>query len=203
MVFDKKEYMKQYNKQYNKQYREEHEDKLKHYQKQYHKQYDKQYRKAHKEQKKQYRNQFYEKNKKKENEQKKQYQKSRRNNDPMFKLITNVRNRVNYALKSKSKHTMEYIRCTPEFLYNHLQCQLPIGVSMNDLGKNYHIDHIIPIMYNNPTQDDIIFRLGWYNLQVLSAEDNMKKSNNKPNIDEIIKLGNNLIKYNEIKFSIF
>lgn len=128
-----------------------------------------------------------------------QYIKSKRNNDQMFRLIHNVRNRVRHALKSKSKHTMEYIRCTPEFLFNHLQSQLPEGVKMSDLGKNYHIDHIIPIYYNNPTQDDIIFRLGWYNLQVLSAEDNLKKSNNKPSIDEIIRLGNNLIKYNEMR----
>jgi hypothetical protein len=179
-------------KEYQKKYQEENKEKRREYD-----------RKRNKEKMKEYRENYYQKNKSKWkwNDKRRDYEKKRRQIDPMYKLIDNTRRRVRDALKNnKSKHTNEYLQCSNQFLYNHIKSQLPEGITMNDLGNDYHIDHIIPIMYDNPTKEEIIFRLGWYNLQVLSAEDNLKKSNNEPTINEKIKLVNNLIKYHDLNF---
>ena len=185
-----REYNKEYIKEYIKEYRDNHKEQKKEYMKDYrdnHKEQIKEYRDNHKEQKKEYM---------------KDYVKKRKQTDPMYKLIINTRRRVKQALQNnKSIHTNEYLQCSNKFLYKYIKSQLPEGITMDDLGKEYHIDHIIPIHFNDPTKEEIIFRLGWYNLQVLKAEDNLKKSNNEPTINEKIKLVNNLIKYNKILFS--
>ena len=41
----------------------------------------------------------------------------------------------------------------------------------------WHIDHIIPLMYETPTLKDIVKRLHYTNTQPLSAKANMEKGN--------------------------
>jgi hypothetical protein len=195
-IIEHKEQMKQYQiehkeqmKQYQKQYREDNKEKIKQYKKQYHEDNKKQISA----QQKQY--------KKEHKEQTNQYQKQRLQTDPMFKLIRNCRNRVRIALKTnKSKSTLEYIKCSIDFLHQHIQNQFDSEMTWDNMGTYWELDHIFPIMYDNPSDEDIIFRLGWYNLQPLKKELNRCKLNNAPSIAEKIKFTNNLIKYNEMFF---
>ena len=184
---------KDYFKKYNKEYNETHKDEIKQLKKLYIKshcdeikQQRKIYYEAHKDDFKQYNKEYSATHKDEIKQFKKNYQKIRRNSDPIFKLICNVRNRISTILQNKSKHTIEYLGCSIEFLFNHIEKQFTNCMSWNNYGK-WHIDHIVPLMYNNPTDIQIIDRLHWTNIQPLWKEDNIKKSNNAPTDDELLK----------------
>ena len=174
----------------------------------------KQYRLEHKNEMKQYRLEHYIDNKNKilaqrkqyyidnKNEilaQRKQYKKQRLQTDPLFRLIDNCRNRVRSALKTnKSKSTLQYIDCSIEFLHQHIQNQFDDKMNWENFGTYWELDHIIPIMYDNPTESIIRRRLHWTNLQPLKKEDNRKKHNNFPSADELIKHNNFSKQHTEI-----
>jgi len=46
-----------------------------------------------------------------------------------------------------------------------------------DNHGEWHIDHIIPLKYENPTIEEMIERLHWENTQPLWATDNKAKGN--------------------------
>jgi len=50
------------------------------------------------------------------------------------------------------------------------------GMTWNNHGE-WEIDHILPLMYNNPTTGDIIQRLHWTNTQPMWKQDNIEKGN--------------------------
>jgi hypothetical protein len=107
------------------------------------------------------------------------YLKNRRNNDPLYKLTINVRNRVKSFLKikqiTKKNKTFDLIGVTPEALKEHLEKLFTTGMSWENYGK-WHIDHIIPL--SSAKTEEELYRLCHYtNLQPLWAEDNLKKSN--------------------------
>ena len=43
-------------------------------------------------------------------------------------------------------------------------------------GKEWHIDHIIPLKYNDPSIDELCERLHYLNTQPLRAFDNISKN---------------------------
>jgi hypothetical protein len=110
----------------------------------------------------------------------KEYEKNRRLNDPIFKLTENVRTRLRQYLKSlsivKSKRTFDIVGCSPLELKEHISKQFSDDMSWDRIGKEIHIDHIIPL--SSAKSEDEIYKLCHYtNLQPLWAEDNLKKSN--------------------------
>jgi hypothetical protein len=97
--------------------------------------------------------------------------------DPVGHLSSNVRSIVRYALKSnKSKHSIEYLGCTIQEFKEHIENQFIEGMTWENHGE-WHIDHIIPIKYQNPTLEEVIERLHWKNTQPLWAADNIAKGN--------------------------
>jgi len=109
----------------------------------------------------------------------KQYHKDKRNNDPGFKLLTNLRIEIYHALQNnqKSGHTTDLLGCSIEFFKQYLESQFQPGMSWDNQGK-WHIDHIIPCSSFNllvPDQQRLCFN--YHNLQPLWARDNMSKSN--------------------------
>ena len=95
-----------------------------------------------------------------------------------------MRSRVGQALKSqKTKHSIEYLGCDIEtykiYLSGMLQKNIPSKTDMTweNYGTVWHIDHIVPLKYENPTLEEIIKRLHYKNTQPLWAEDNLSKSN--------------------------
>lgn len=151
----------------------------------------KKYRIKNKEKEKSYSKEYYIKNREKKQtyfkeysiknrENRNDYDRNRRLNDPIYKLIGNVRCRLNQYLKSisivKSKKTFDIVGCSPEFLKEHLEKKFTEGMSWDRIGKEIHIDHIIPL--SSEDNEDEIYKLCHYtNLQPLWAEDNLKKSN--------------------------
>ena len=125
------------------------------------------------------------------------YQKKRRRHDPLFKLIHNIRSRIyvflnkKNILKNNSIHNI--IGCSSEFLKEHLEKQFTDGMTWDLMGKDIHIDHIIPLS-SAKTEEDIYKLCHYTNLQPLWAIDNLKKGAKliydcfKPSDDNIIQL---------------
>ena len=121
---------------------------------------------------------YYEANHEKVIVCKKKYYNNRRNTDPAFKLLRNLRSRLGNAIKgnTKSASTMKLIGCTIEKLQEHLENQFTDDMTWENYGE-WHVDHILPCVSFDFTKDEEQFKCFHYaNLQPLWAEDNLRKS---------------------------
>ena len=97
--------------------------------------------------------------------------------DPQGHLAMIVRSRIHSALQSdKEKHSIEYLGCSIQHFKEHIEKQFVEGMTWDNYGE-WHIDHIIPLKYENPTLEETIERLHWENTQPLWATDNIAKGN--------------------------
>ena len=94
-------------------------------------------------------------------------------------LYQKVRARIALALKkgSKSKRSIEYLYCDIITFKKHIENKFVEGMTWENYGKIWHIDHIVPINYNNPTLEEVIKRLHYINTQPLWASENISKGN--------------------------
>jgi hypothetical protein len=127
---------------------------------------------------KEYDKKYRVKNKESRRTQGRKYERERRASDPNYKLLCNLRNRMNAALNGRTKrgHTGELTGCSIEFLWQHLSSMFVLGMTRENYGKLWHVDHIVPISSFNKSE------LGWQekcfhytNLQPLWKEDNLAK----------------------------
>lgn len=97
--------------------------------------------------------------------------------DPRGHLSACVSTQIRSALKDeKTEHSIKYLGCTIEEFRNHIETQFHEGMTWDNYGE-WHIDHIIPLKYNNPTLEEVIERLHWSNTQPLWASENIAKGN--------------------------
>lgn len=188
-----KEQIKKRSQKYGKIYYQNHKQEIKNYNKIQKKKYYQEHKEEIKKKVKKYR----EENKDKIDKKHKQWQQShktqrnnrqreRRKNDINFRIICNLRTRLNDALKynSKSKSAVKLIGCSIKKLKQHLQKQFKKGMNWKNWGTGYHgrgriewhIDHIIPIAsfdLSKPKEQLKCFH--YTNLQPLWAEENIKK----------------------------
>jgi hypothetical protein len=101
-------------------------------------------------------------------------------NDPQFRILCTLRNRVNKALDHKTKKaykTNELLGCDIDELEIHLEKQFKEGMTWENYGRStWHIDHIIPCAsfdLTDPEQQKKCFH--YTNLQPLWAKENMSK----------------------------
>lgn len=145
-------------------------------------------------------NLYYENNKESKLEYQKEYQKNnkdkrntylseRRLNDPLFRLITNVRNLIYnsfyYNGYSKNSKTEELLGCSFEELKGYLESKFEPwmnwdnrGLYSGEFNYGWDIDHVIPLSSVN--KEDEIIKLNHYtNLQPLCSKINrdIKKDN--------------------------
>jgi len=107
--------------------------------------------------------------------------KIRYHNDDIFRIKTNIRNRMRLFLKKhhmvKLSKTFEIVGCSPEELKEHLEKQFIEGMLWENYGfYGWHIDHKIPLDYGK-TEDEIYKLCHYTNLQPLWANKNLQKSN--------------------------
>lgn len=102
--------------------------------------------------------------------------------NPERKIVQLCRRRMVLAFKSQSakrhKGTMSLIGCTGKQLVAHLRSKFAKGMTIENHGKVWHIDHIKPVSKFNlldPSQVELCFHFS--NLQPLFAKENIKKSN--------------------------
>jgi uncharacterized protein (DUF983 family) len=109
--------------------------------------------------------------------------------EPISKIIRNVRSRIFSAIKNKSKHTITYLGCNCSeylkwLLYNeHLY-------TFENYGKEWHIDHVIPISkFDIKNEEQQLLAFNWRNTMPLSVKENLSKNNKiiKPQIEQHYK----------------
>jgi hypothetical protein len=126
---------------------------------------------------------YREKNIDKIREIKRTYERTRKDNDPLYKLIANFRTAIYQVLKEnnveKNGHYFEVLKYSPEELISHLENQFKDGMTWGNYGE-WHVDHILPITsFNIQEIGDNEFMKCWSlnNLQPMWGEENLRKSN--------------------------
>ena len=102
--------------------------------------------------------------------------------DPLFRMEGALRARTASAFKSqglrKSRKTFELLGCTAEQLRQHLSSKFVPGMSIQNWGEVWDIDHVIPCSawdLSDPAHVRACFH--WSNLQPLwSYENRYRKS---------------------------
>lgn len=172
---------------YQKEYKEQDENRFKEQQKRYKdknkekiKERTKRYEEENKEKVLEYRKEYFAKNKDKILQYNRQYIKNRRKYDDLFYFKNKVRNLISLSFKRKSYNkntpTKEILGCDFEFFKNHLY-----KTFFDNYGYEYneqevvHIDHIIPLKIAK-TEEEVKRLCHYTNLQLLKADDNLKKS---------------------------
>ena len=109
------------------------------------------------------------------------YNKNKRENNYIYKITVQIRNRINNCITrkgyKKGSKTEKILGCNYETFINHLleTYKNNYGVEW-DKTESLHIDHVIPI--STAKSEEEVIKLNHYtNLQLLKAEDNLHKSN--------------------------
>jgi hypothetical protein len=105
--------------------------------------------------------------------------KNRLKTDPVFKFLNTQRSKIRQALKKrKTNHTIEYLGCTAEEFYDWMYFQFDENFTFENHGKEWHIDHVIPISHFNLENIDEQYQcLNWRNTMPLSVQENLSKNN--------------------------
>jgi len=113
----------------------------------------------------------------------KEYQKQRRSKDITFRILGNLRHRMNLALRQSTKTTttIDLIGCTVEEFRNYISNLWKAGMSWENYGNKdgqWSIDHIIPCTFfdlTDPVEQKQCFH--YTNCQPLWHLENIKKRN--------------------------
>ena len=123
-------------------------------------------------------------NKKAIHEQKRIYMNKRRKASASFRLLENLRRRVNSFLKAedKSARTMDLVGCDMDTMKAHIESLFTEGMSWDNYGMHgWHLDHVTPCAsfdLSDPEQQKRCFH--YTNTQPLWALDNLIKGDRMP-----------------------
>lgn len=119
------------------------------------------------------------------NKMQRDYRRERRERDPEFKLLGNMRTLMYIAVTGraygpdrdlrKTKSTMKYIGCTIRELREYVEAKFTDGMSWDNYGK-WHMDHIVPVSAFDQTNEDDLYKCWHYtNFQPLWGPENISK----------------------------
>ena len=121
-----------------------------------------------------------------------EYERHRRRYDMEYKILSNLRNRLTTQLKrnkiKKSYRTIKLLDCTIPFFKEYIEKQFKIGMSWENYGTLWHLDHIIPCAHfilSDIEQQKLCFH--YTNYQPLWREENLSKGSNILEEELIIK----------------
>lgn len=108
------------------------------------------------------------------------YFRERKKIDPEYKLICNLRTRLNRYLKSlngeKESSAKNILGCSPPEFRNHLEKQFKEGMTWENHGQfGWHIDHIIPLESANRNVEKLLKLFHYTNTQPLWWKENLDK----------------------------
>ena len=101
----------------------------------------------------------------------------RRANNPLVRMANSMRRSIRRYLDAGQKGEMssfEIIGCSKDDLRKHLESKFRNGMTWQNYGKHWHIDHIIPLI-SSKSVDEIKRLCHWTNLQPLTALENISK----------------------------
>lgn len=110
---------------------------------------------------------------------KRNWERRRKKNDPSYKIIKSHYSRINQLIKnSKAKKTMELLGCSRDFFIDHLKKQFTKGMTIENYGTFWHVDHIIPLYtFKNLTTslEAQTIAFNYKNTRPLKAQDNLRR----------------------------
>ncbi len=102
---------------------------------------------------------------------------NRRANNPLVRMANSMRRSIRRYLDVGQKGGMssfEIIGCSKDDLRKHLESKFRDGMTWQNYGKHWHIDHIVPLI-SAKSADDVKRLCHWTNLQPLTAFENISK----------------------------
>ena len=148
--------------------------------------YQKKYRTDNKAISKIYKLEYYRNNKKEIIKKQVACQRKRYRNNINFRISSCLRANFRHAVRNMNKNgsAIKNLGCSIEFLKKHLEQKFYINIktekcmTWNNYGKEWEIDHIIPLSTFDLTDENQFYRSVHYtNLQPLWKKDNKEKSN--------------------------
>ena len=102
-----------------------------------------------------------------------------RKKNPLFKLVANMRTRINIILKQKklykNSRALDVLGCDLPQLKKYIESKFLPGMNWsNHTLKGWHVDHITPLA-SAKTIEDVERLMHYTNLQPMWAKDNIKK----------------------------
>jgi hypothetical protein len=113
-----------------------------------------------------------------------EWARQKRRNEPLFLLISRVRNRTRQAIRSssarRSRRTLELVGCTCQQLADHISSLFADGMCWENMPM-WHIDHIVPVCaFDLSDEEQQAAAFHYTNLQPLWKKDNLTKSRKVP-----------------------
>lgn len=106
----------------------------------------------------------------------------RKKSDPVFKLKTLYRSKINKILGSKREKTFDLIGCTPNELKSHIENQFKQNMCWENHGTmGWHIDHIMPLS-SAKNECELKGLCHYTNLQPLWWFENLQKRDKVPSL---------------------
>lgn len=106
---------------------------------------------------------------------------NRRANNPLVRMANSMRRSIRRYLDAGQKGEMssfEIIGCSKDDLRKHLESKFRDGMTWQNYGKHWHIDHIVPLI-SAKSSDEIKRLCHWTNLQPLTAFENISKGSKR------------------------
>lgn len=107
------------------------------------------------------------------------WKKNRYDTDPSFRVAQTMRSRLTRVMartRRKKQRTASVVGCSPKFLAQHLEKQFKRGMSWENYGTAWHIDHVIPCAsFDHAKPDQVAVCWNWQNLRPAFAVQNMQK----------------------------
>ena len=100
-----------------------------------------------------------------------------RRTNPLRRLKDAIRGSVRAyigARKNRDSRTFEIVGCSPEELRTHLESKFRDGMTWENYGSYWHVDHIVPLV-SGKTQVELFKLSHWTNMQPLTVAENLAK----------------------------
>lgn len=117
--------------------------------------------------------------------------------EPVEKFKRYIRTRIYNCLKNrKTKHSIDYLGCSSDDYFKWI-FNYDNNYSIENHGKEWQIDHVIPISkFNLENDDEKMLAFNWRNTMPLEANKNLKK-NNKIIVEQVSFHYKKLIEYHK------
>ena len=98
--------------------------------------------------------------------------------DPLEKFKRIIRTRIYISLHNvKEKHTIDYLGCGTAEYIQWIQYNSE-GFTIENHGKDWHIDHVIPLSkFDLTNEEEQMVAFNWRNTTALSVKNNLSKNN--------------------------
>lgn len=130
-----------------------------------------------------YQRQWNERNPEKRKSAMREWQKKRRKEDPGYRAQCNLRNRFKEIMgivrDPSRRWNVGLVGCDTKQLARHLESKFKRGMTWENYGTYWHVDHIIPCAaFDHNKPGEVAQCWHWTNLQPLEAKANLAKSDN-------------------------